>query len=68
MAMADEWALNHSHYKNLYYLIDTAAGQSGAPIYYPGNNIAIGIHTTGGTLSNHGSRLTAAMVECMQTW
>lgn len=54
--------------KNLYYLIDTAAGQSGAPIYYPGNNIAIGIHTTGGTLSNHGSRLTAAMVECKQTW
>lgn len=53
--------------RNLYYLIDTAEGQSGAPIYNE-NNTVIGIHTTGGTISNYGTRLTNAMVQVMRTW
>lgn len=52
---------------NLYYLIDTHPGQSGAPIY-TADNIAVGIHTTSNVINNKGMRLTSAICQLMLTW
>lgn len=53
--------------RNLYYLIDTQPGQSGAPIY-TADNIVVGIHTTSNVINNKGTRLTSAICQLMLTW
>ncbi|HVR37913.1 MAG TPA: trypsin-like peptidase domain-containing protein [Thermoanaerobaculia bacterium] len=54
----------------LFYDIDTFGGQSGSPIFLnvSGRRVAVGIHTTGGSRSNSGTRITADVFNNMNTW
>ncbi|MCU0635531.1 MAG: trypsin-like peptidase domain-containing protein [Gemmatimonadaceae bacterium] len=55
----------------LYYDIDTFGGQSGSPIWFTGTDgrrIAIGIHTTGGTRENAGTRITGDVLANLREW
>ncbi|THH40040.1 trypsin-like serine peptidase [Neolewinella litorea] len=56
--------------KRLSYLIDTAGGQSGSPIFFRrGNNrIAVGIHTTGSMSGNGGTRINASVKSNLMRW
>ncbi len=58
-------ALTSAH--KLYYFIDTAPGQSGAPIFKLDNTV-IGIHTGGNAIRNRGTRITTELFQQMQTW
>ncbi len=56
--------------RRIYYLLDTAGGMSGAPVwrYYKGNRHQIAIHAYGGTRSNSGTRITKAVFNNMLRW
>lgn len=56
--------------KRLVYDIDTFGGQSGSPIYLNtgGQRVAVGIHTTGSSRSNSGTRITNAVFKNMTNW
>ena len=51
----------------LWYLIDTYVGQSGAPIYND-NRTVIGIHSSGYTVTNAGTKISAAIFNHMQNF
>jgi glutamyl endopeptidase len=55
----------------LFYDIDTFGGQSGSPIWFTGTDgrrIAIGIHTTGGSRENAGTRITGDVLANLREW
>lgn len=57
--------------RRIYYQIDTYGGQSGSPIWMnlgEGNRVAIGIHTTGGSTSNFGTRITEELFNNLKSW
>lgn len=57
--------------RRIYYEIDTYGGQSGAAIWMnlgEGDRVAIGIHTTGNSTSNYGTRITEEVFNNLQTW
>ena len=68
----DADTVDHVDDERIYYSIDTASGESGAPIYQiQGNSrVAVGIHCyqeLGAGLS-FGTRITAAVVANLDTW
>ncbi len=57
--------------RRIYYEIDTYGGQSGAAIWMnlgEGDRVAIGIHTTGNSTSNFGTRITEEVFNNFKTW
>ena len=54
----------------VFYDIDTAGGQSGAPVWriINGGRFAIAIHAYGGTTANSGTRITAAVHANLTAW
>ena len=54
----------------LFYDIDTYGGQSGSPVWFDieGKRVAIGVHTTGSSTSNSGTRITAEVFRNMELW
>jgi V8-like Glu-specific endopeptidase len=52
----------------LCYTIDTAGGQSGSGIANGGGATVRGIHTTGSSTQNCGTRLTSAVYNTLQNW
>lgn len=54
----------------LYYDIDTAGGQSGAPVWtsFNGRLYAVGIHTGGMATGNSAVRLTSEVFDNLTTW
>lgn len=64
-------AINRASSRRLYYEIDTYGGQSGSPIWMnlgEGRRVAVGIHTTGSSTSNHGTRITEEIFKNFKTW
>ncbi len=57
--------------QKLFYAIDTFGGQSGSPIWFnleSGQRIAVGVHTTGSSTSNSGTRITRDIYTNMKNW
>lgn len=56
--------------RRLYYLNDTAGGQSGSPVwrYKSGRRHQVAIHAYGGTSSNSGVRITTPVFNNMKKW
>jgi glutamyl endopeptidase len=56
--------------RKVYYDIDTAGGQSGAPVVriLDGNRIGIAVHAYGGATSNSGTRINAEVHQRMKSW
>jgi V8-like Glu-specific endopeptidase len=57
--------------RRLYYEIDTYGGQSGSPVWMTiqeGQRIAVGIHTTGNSTSNYGTRITDEVFKNLENW
>ncbi len=56
--------------KTLVYNIDTAGGQSGAPVwqYKNGQRYAVGIHTNGHSSGNSATRITKEVFNNIKTW
>jgi len=57
--------------QKLFYEIDTFGGQSGSPIWFnldSGQRIAVGVHTTGSSTSNSGTRITQDIYTNMKNW
>jgi len=57
--------------RRLYYDIDTFGGQSGSPIWIQDANdqrIAVGIHTTGASSINVGTRINEEVLADMRAW
>lgn len=57
--------------RRVYYEIDTYGGQSGSPIWMnlgEGDRVAIGVHTTGSSTSNFGTRITEEIFNNFKTW
>jgi glutamyl endopeptidase len=56
--------------RRLQYDIDTVGGQSGSRIFIQsgGEQVAVGIHTTGSSLGNSGTRIVAEVFNNMQRW
>lgn len=56
--------------RKLYYDIDTAGGQSGAPVFriVDGNRIGIAIHAYGGNTTNSGTRINDEVYNLIASW
>jgi len=57
--------------RRIYYDIDTYGGQSGSPVWMNlGENerVVIGIHTTGNSTSNFGTRITEEVFKNLENW
>lgn len=56
--------------RRLQYDIDTYGGQSGSAIFVQSNGepVAVGIHTTGSSLGNSGTRIVPEVFSNMQQW
>lgn len=55
----------------IYYDIDTAGGQSGAPVYVVDDDarrIGVAIHAYGGAVTNSGTRISASVFRNIQDW
>lgn len=54
----------------LFYDIDTYGGQSGSPIFFRigADRVAVGVHTTGSSTSNSGTRITTLVAQNMKDW
>lgn len=54
----------------VFYDIDTAGGQSGAPVYriINGSRFAVAVHAYGGATTNSGTRITAAVHANLVAW
>jgi glutamyl endopeptidase len=52
------------------YDIDTFGGQSGSPVWVdtPNGIAAVGVHTTGSSTSNSGTRITEAVIDNFLAW
>ena len=66
-----QWAMTGNIFaqsaNRLWYTIDTTGGQSGSPIYIPGNT-AVGVHTDGLTTWNGGKRIHKDMFDWMRSY
>ncbi len=60
-------AVSTSGSYRLCYTIDTSGGNSGSGIYDSGNRVR-GIHTTGSSSQNCGTRLTSTVYNTIQNW
>jgi V8-like Glu-specific endopeptidase len=60
-------AVNH---RKVYYDIDTAGGQSGAPVIriVGGQRVAVAVHAYGGHTSNSGTRINDTVYARMKSW
>ena len=66
-----ERPLRSSTATRLEYDIDTFGGQSGSPVWLDTEElglVAVGVHTTGGTTSNSGTRINADVLGNLITW
>jgi len=57
--------------QKLFYDIDTFGGQSGSPIWFNldnGQRVAVGVHTTGSSTSNSGTRIIQEIYTNMKSW
>lgn len=57
--------------QKVYYDIDTAGGQSGAPVYRVlpnGNRMGIAIHAYGGAVNNSGARINNTVLTNLNAW
>lgn len=56
--------------RKVYYDIDTAGGQSGAPVFRIVNNqrIAVAVHAYGGATTNSGTRINDEVYAQMKSW
>ncbi len=56
--------------RKVYYDIDTAGGQSGAPVYriINGSRYGVAIHAYGGATTNSGTRITKPVFDNLQAW
>jgi glutamyl endopeptidase len=56
--------------QRLFYDIDTYGGQSGSPIWFQTDQqtFAIGVHTSGSTSGNSGTRITDGVFQMMKAW
>ena len=57
--------------RTIVYQIDTAGGQSGAPVWWlmeDGRRIAVGIHTNGDIAGNSATRITADVAANIEAW
>jgi glutamyl endopeptidase len=57
--------------QKLFYEIDTFGGQSGSPIWFNlpnGERIAVGVHTTGSSTSNSGTRISEPVFRNLTSW
>jgi V8-like Glu-specific endopeptidase len=63
-------SINQVSPKTVVYDIDTAGGQSGAPVwvYRAGNRHGIAIHTNGALSGNSGTRITAEVYDNLVSW
>ncbi len=55
----------------VYYDIDTAGGQSGAPVFRVdggGKRIGVAVHAYGGSSTNSGTRITGDVLTTMKSW
>jgi glutamyl endopeptidase len=64
----DSGAVSTSGSYRLCYTIDTAGGQSGSGIADGGGVYVRGIHTTGSSTQNCGTRLTSTVYNTLQSW
>jgi len=64
----DSGAVSTSGSYRLCYTIDTAGGQSGSGIADGGGAYVRGIHTTGSSTQNCGTRLTSTVYNTLQNW
>lgn len=62
--------ITSSNTYRVYYTIDTYSGQSGSGIYrFEGSNrYVFGVHTTGGSTTNSGTRLNSTKVSNISAW
>jgi V8-like Glu-specific endopeptidase len=58
------------HSRVLVYDIDTAGGQSGAPVWWlkNGSRYAVGIHTNGDLGGNSATRITQPVFDNIKLW
>ncbi|PPK85754.1 V8-like Glu-specific endopeptidase [Neolewinella xylanilytica] len=56
--------------KRITYLIDTAGGQSGSPVFYRRDKtrVAVAIHTSGSMAGNSGTRINASVKANLERW
>jgi len=57
--------------RKLYYDIDTAGGQSGAPVFRAeddGTRIGVAVHAYGGASTNSGTRINSEVLGHMRSW
>ena len=56
--------------RKVYYDIDTAGGQSGAPVWrlVNGNRYGVAVHAYGGATTNSGTRVTSPVADNIATW
>lgn len=56
--------------RKVHYDIDTAGGQSGAPVFrgVNGNRIGIAVHAYGGNTTNSGTRINEEVYNWMKSW
>jgi len=54
----------------VYYALDTAGGQSGAPVYRVDGDeyVAVAVHAYGGTTTNSGTRITQQVYDNLLAW
>ncbi|HET9257833.1 MAG TPA: serine protease [Pseudonocardiaceae bacterium] len=56
--------------RKVYYDIDTAGGQSGAPVWrlVNGDRLGVAVHAYGGTVTNSGTRITSPVASNIAAW
>jgi glutamyl endopeptidase len=56
--------------RKVHYDIDTAGGQSGAPVFrgVDGNRIGVAVHAYGGNTTNSGTRINEDVYNAMKSW
>jgi glutamyl endopeptidase len=56
--------------RKVHYDIDTAGGQSGAPVWrlVNGNRYAVAVHAYGGGSTNSGTRITSPVASNIAVW
>jgi V8-like Glu-specific endopeptidase len=66
----DSRAIADLNSRKLYYDIDTAGGQSGAPVFRVANDkrIGVAVHAYGGSDTNSGTRINAEVYGVMKSW
>ncbi len=67
---SDQWRVEAITDRTINYNIDTAGGQSGAPVWFvnSGKPYVIGIHTTGSIAGNSAVRITGPIYNTINNW